>query len=516
LIGIVVIALISYGAYTKFANPFASSYTAHIIFSNANGLKPDSQVRIAGVNVGKVQSVTPVAGCQKAPSTAVGQQCTASDVTVQIDGNGLPLHKDATFWIRPRIFLEGNFFIQATQGTPEAPVAPNGYVFPIQQGRGPVQFDQLLTSLQLPTRESLQILLQQYGLAVKRGGPAYNASIAYWTPAYQYGSEVSHDALGTQPHDLSNWINQSGVVNGALDAHRQNLKNLITDFNTTAGAFAREDVALQNALRELPTTLQVAIPALNSLNNAFPPLRAFARALVPGVVSTGPMVDASLPFFHQLRLLVQPAELQGLVHDLSFTVPALAKLNAETIPFMKNQVRPASSCQVNVILPWTHLTIHDRHFNASNGFPPRQVYVEGVNYLPGLAGESRSFDTNGPYVRILGTGGTFTYSLQPGLFGQALAPITGVAPQPPAPHNSGDGAPIKVERPPLKSHVPCETQPAITESQLNNNPTGTGPKQIHTTLSPQAAKLEQLMVPQALTQLINQAHLQGLKVNLKP
>jgi phospholipid/cholesterol/gamma-HCH transport system substrate-binding protein len=516
LIGIILIVAFSYGAYTKFANPFASPYIAHVIFSNANGLQPDSLVRIAGVNVGKVQSVTPVTGCKNVPTTTVAQgQCTASDVTMEIDGNGLPLHKDATFWIRPRIFLEGNFFIQATQGTPEAPVAPSGFVFPIQQGREPVQFDQLLTSLQLPTRQSLQILLEQYGYAVKTGGPDYNASIAYWTPAYQYGSEVAHDTLGIQPHDLSNWINQSGVVNGALD-QRQNLKNLITDFNTTAGAFAREDVALQDALRELPTTLQVALPALNSLNTAVPPLRAFARALVPGVVSTGPMVDASLPFFHQLRLLVQPSELQGLVHQLYYTVPALAKLNAETIPFMKNEVRPASSCQVNEILPWSHLTVHDPHFNASNGFPPHQVYVEGVDYLPGLAGESRDFDANGPYIRILGTGGTLTYSLQPGLFGQSLAPISGVEPQPPAPHNSGDGAPTKVERPPLKENVPCETQPAITEAQLNNAPTGTGPKQINTTMSPEAAKLEKLMVPQALTQLIAQAHQQGMNVNLKP
>ena len=34
-----------------------------------------------------------------------------------------------------------------------------------------------------------------------------------------YGSEVSHEALGTQTHDLSDWINKAGVVNGALDAN---------------------------------------------------------------------------------------------------------------------------------------------------------------------------------------------------------------------------------------------------------------------------------------------------------
>ena len=483
VIGIVAVLAISYGAYTKFANPVASPYTAHVIFANADGLKIDSFVRIAGVNVGKVTSVSPVAGCRKKAYVGLDPQCTAADVTMELSDNGLPLHKDATFWIRPRIFLEGNFFIQATQGTPEAPVAPSGYVFPIQSGKGSVQLDQLLTSLQSDTRANLQTLLQQYGYAVKTGGPDYNASIQYWTPAYEYGSEVSHDALGTQPHDLSNWIDQGGVVNGAIDAHRTSLQSLITDLNTTAGAFARESTALQQAVSELPTTLSVALPALNALNNAFPPLRTFAVDLIPGVRSTGPMVDASLPFFHQLRLLVQPSELRGLTNDLKYTVPALAKLNAETIPFMRNEVRPASSCQVNEILPWSHLTIHDPHFNAKNGFPPRPAYVESVDYLPGLAGESRDFDANGPYIRVLGTGGTSTYSLTPPgqtkLFGSALTPIIGTQPQMPTPHTSGDGAPAKVTRPPLKPNVPCETQSAITEAGIQS-PAGAAPAQVKT------------------------------------
>ncbi len=56
-IGIIVIVLLSYLAYTKFANPFASHYTVHAVFPSANGLRPDSLVRIAGVNVGKVTGI---------------------------------------------------------------------------------------------------------------------------------------------------------------------------------------------------------------------------------------------------------------------------------------------------------------------------------------------------------------------------------------------------------------------------------------------------------------------------
>jgi ABC-type transporter Mla subunit MlaD len=514
LIGIIVIILVSYGAYTKFANPFASSYQAKVIFASANGLKPDSLVRIAGVNVGKVQSVTPVSKCSVVATTDPATSgCSASEVVMSINDNGLPIHKDATFWIRPRIFLEGNFFIDVNPGTPEAPTAPSGYTFPIQSGVEPVQFDQLLDVLQSDTRNNLKLLLQEYGQAVIEGGPAYNASINYWTPAYKFGAQVAHDTLGTQAHDLSNWIDKGGVVNGAFSAHPQNLENLITDFNTTALAFARQSAALQSAVAELPRTLGVAIPALNALNNAFPPLRAFARALIPGVKTTSPLVDQALPFFHQLRLLVSPPELQGLARDLSGTVPSLAKLNSESIPFFRNEVRPASSCQVGEILPWSRLTINDSNFNASNGFPPRPVYVEGVDFLPGLAGESRDFDPNGPYVRVLGNGGTLTYSLQPGLFGTTIAPIMGVQPEIPAAHNSGDGALVPVTRPPLKETVPCETQPAISELDINNAPVGNGPHLISTNLNAPGARLRaQSAGLLQLAKLQQQAKQQGFRI----
>jgi ABC-type transporter Mla subunit MlaD len=468
------------------------------VFSSANGLRPDSLVRIAGINVGRVTSVDPVAHCKVNGSTQ--SQCQVANVTMEIQDTGLPLHKDATFAIRPRIFLEGNFFVDIHPGSPSAPLASDGYTFPIQQGTEPVQLDQVLTSLQADTRHNLQILLGQYGSAVKQAGPSYNSSIQYWLPAYQYSAIVAHDALGIQPHDLSNWIDKMGTVSAALDAHPRNLQSLLTDFNTTASAFARQNVALQQAVALLPRTLATAIPAFNALNAAFPPLRAFARALTPGVNSTGPTIDASLPFITQLRLLVQPSELRGLTADLSVTVPALARLTEATIPLMRDQVRPASSCVANVVYPWSQLTLNDPNFNASNGFPPHKAYVEAVDFLPGLAGESRNFDANGPYIRILGNGGTFTYSLQPGLFGQALSKIVSVQPQ----------LPPGGKHPPLEPNVPCETQQPISDLSA---PAGPPPQQISSDLSSPGASLRWRSAAQATVDMASAlAKQQGLQV----
>ncbi|MFZ1993727.1 MAG: MlaD family protein, partial [Solirubrobacteraceae bacterium] len=499
LIGIILIAVFSYAAYTKFANPFAHKYTVHATFANANGLQPGSLVRIAGVNVGTVTSVAQEPGCKSASTTQ--SACQAADVTMNITNQGLPIHDDATFAIRPRIFLEGNFFVDVSPGTPQAPVAQDNHTFAIQQGVEPVQFDQVLTGLQGNTRQNLQTLLQQYGKAVKVGGPSFNKSIQYWLPAYEYSSIVAHDALGIEPHDLSNYIAAQGQVSAAVDTHPENLENLITDFNTTANAFARKNTALEQTVAQLPRTLSAAIPAFNALNAAFPPLRAFARALVPGVKATGPMVDASLPFVTQLNDLVQPSELRGLTADLRPTVPALARLVKDTIPLMKNEVRPTASCVAGVIYPWSQLTVPDSNFNASNGFPPRKVYVEAVDYLPGLAGESRNFDANGPYIRILGTGGTLTYSLQPGLFGQSLTKLDAVQPQ----------VPPGGKRPPYEETVPCETQKPITDLSAPSS----GPIQQTNTGIPAAAAQArwQGATQNAVPALAQIAGASGLKLN---
>ena len=240
------------------------------MFSNANGLRPQSLVRIAGINVGTGHERLAGQGLQ-GPAAAT-EQCQAADVTMAINNHGLPIHKDATFAIRPRIFLEGNFFVDVNPGTPSAPVAGSGHTFPIQQGIEPVQFDQVLTSLQSDTRRepadpaaAVRHRRQAGRPRVQRLDPVLDAGLRV------LGSIVAHDALGIQPHDLSNWIDKGGPVAGALDAHPQNLENLITDFNTTAGAFARENVrAAERGRRAAARRSSAAIPAFNALNARVP------------------------------------------------------------------------------------------------------------------------------------------------------------------------------------------------------------------------------------------------------
>jgi virulence factor Mce-like protein len=426
LLALAVIALVTFLGFKK-ELPFQEHFEVRAVFTSANGVKANSPVRIAGVNVGKV--------------TGVEGRGEHAVVTMRIDEKGRPLHRDATFAIRPRIFLEGNFFVDVAPGTNRAPEVDDGDTIPIQQTKTPVQLDQILTALQSDTRDDLQVLLKQYGKALDgEGGDGFNRSMPYWEPAYRSSAQVTDAMLGELEHDLSSYVRDAGLVSGALDRHREQLKALITDFHTTAGAFARADQPLRSAIAELPRTLRAAHPALGKLNDAFPSVRALAADLRPGVQSARPAIAASLPLVGELRGLVGPDELRGLAADLRPTVPALAKLTDDSIPLSK-EGRRLAGCQNSVILPWSRDTVPDKQFPARG-----PVYQEAPKPFVGLAGESRSGDANGSWFRVLASGGSNLYQLRPGVFFTNALPILGV--NPPKPQS----------RPPLRTDVPCETQ----------------------------------------------------------
>src|SRR3954454_1876736 len=401
-VGLVALVVTLVGVYLGFTKsiPFRHHYTVKAAFKSANNLRNASPVRIAGVEVGEVTTI------ERAHPGDNGAL-----VTMQIKDNGRPLHPDATFKIRPRIFLEGNFFVDVTQGTSGKEV-PKDHVFPVNQTATPVQFDQVLTALQSDTREDLKTLLREYSAALKgRGAKGFNASIKYWKPAYRDSAIVSEALLGEKEHDLSGYINHAGGWAGALDRNPQRLKDLITNFRQTANAFARQNTNLEAAIAELPRTLRAAQPALAALNASFPGLRGFARDLRPGVRSTGPTIDVSMPLLRQLRGLVSKSELRGLAADLHPTIPSLARFPRDSVP-LNQQIRQSASCQNEVVLPWSHDRIQD------DKFPPRGPVSPWLpNPFPGLAGESRSGDANGQWFRVLASGGTNLVQFDPGVFG---------------------------------------------------------------------------------------------------
>jgi phospholipid/cholesterol/gamma-HCH transport system substrate-binding protein len=435
VIAIVVIVLLTFEGFTRF-NPFRSPFEVQATFHSVNNLQPKSPVRIAGVNVGVVKEVTPLGS---------GRGAT---VKMEIQPDGLPIHTDAQMKIRPRIFLEGNFFVDVLPGSPSAPTVKSGDTIPVNQTSTPVQLGDLLTALQSDTRSDLRTLIYEYatkGLG-NGGAKAYNDALVTAAPAFRSSSIANDATLGQQPHDLSNLLRGQQRLFSELASNPAVLKDLVTQLNVTFLAFARQDGALRATIPALRDVLAVGRPALVSLDSALPALRAFSRDALPGTISSGPTIDASMPFIHQVRLLVRPQELRGLVADLRPTIPALARLNQATIPFL-NEGRALSACQNNVIVPYSNTPIPDPDFPANTN---QLWYKQSSRGVVGLAGESRLTDANSPMLHVQLNGGASTVlntnDSGQGVFASAATPPEGVRPIRP---NS---------RPVFRPNIPCETQ----------------------------------------------------------
>jgi ABC-type transporter Mla subunit MlaD len=435
VIGLIMVALIAVGSYLAYTKklPWSHGYQVQAVFKTAENIRPKSPVRIAGVDVGEVTSVEPCTsdnpacgGVEGSPTTmaATGNPAKppqdgstgvqAAIVTMEISDEGRPIKEDATFKLRPRLFLEGNLFVDVNPGSPNASEASADHTFPITQTAASVQLDQVLTTLQTGVRKNLQIFLKEFGDALMRYGGAEGFRELYRTSpgAYKYTSLVNQAFLGTEPHDLSNLIRNLDSTVQALNADQAGLQDLVTNLRIVTGSFAAESQNLSAAISRLPRLLEVGEPALAALDRSFPPLRAFAREILPGTRSTPETLDAATPLLRQIRALVSRSELRGLSQDLRTTIPKLASLSHRTIPFL-NQSRALSSCFNETIIPWGNSSVPDSNFppasvTDASGTHPATVSQETGYGLVGIGGESRSGDANGQYIRVEFGGGMNT------------------------------------------------------------------------------------------------------------
>lgn len=459
VIGLVMVAVLVVASYLAFTRnvPWGGGTEVRAVFNTSQGLRVNSQVRIAGVEVGKVTAVEPLdPGSEAAEDAMAGGAQTGAVVTMEFNDDGLPLKEDAEFTLRPRLFLEGNLFVDVRPGSPAAPtIDPAEYTFPPAQTNNSVQLDEILTStLQADTRRDLQVLLDQLGIAlVDAGGAKSLRDLAKVSPgAFRYTAEVNQALLGEHPHDLSSLIvNLDKVIRG-LDADQPALQDLITNLRIATGSFAAQSAPLEAAIAELPSTIAAGDDAFVSLNAAFPSTRAFAREILPGVETAPATLDAATPLLNQLRLLARPQELRGLVADLRPTVPKLAKLTRETIPLL-GQARALSSCFNNVVIPWANDRVSGgADYDAAHGSQGR-VFEETGYGLAGIAGESRSGDANGQYIRVLGAGGSNIVSTSD--LSTGGTPLAGVTPFP----IEGAMPPLSAsKKTPFKPQAPCENQ----------------------------------------------------------
>jgi phospholipid/cholesterol/gamma-HCH transport system substrate-binding protein len=466
--GAVAIVVVALAAWLAFAGlPLGGGgFELRAAFRDVGGIDARSTVRVAGVDVGRVVKVEPAA-----------DGAEASIVTMRLEDSALQLHEDAELAVRPRLFLEGNVFIDLRPGTPSAPELDEGELVPVSQTAASVRLGDVLGTFRADTRKNLRRLLRGYGGAIGgeprpgedadqvrsvRGltaGEALNRSVDQAPDALRGTALVSDALRGEREHDLSRLIAGGRRVAGALASREDELQGLVVRLNVTTAALAREERSLRASFRRLPRMLDAALPAFAELERALVPTRAFAREAVPGVRELPATIDSAFPWIEQTRRLVSRGELRGLVADLQPAVDDLAVTTDAAVPLLR-RVDRVSRCALDVLLPTLNEKIDDGPL--STGIPN---YEEFFQAMVGLTGESQNFDGNGPYTRLQpgGGGATVKTGVVPGqgsLFGNAAKRPLGTRPARPA------------RRPPQRGNVPCHRN---ERPRLGSARTGGGP-----------------------------------------
>src|SRR3954451_17993025 len=151
--------LIAIVVYLAFARQLPGSHHFQVtgVVRTANDLQSGNPVRVAGLDVGRVVDVEAGPG-------------RSALVTMRID-DASALHADASLSIRPRLLLEGNFYVDMEPGTPGAGPLRDGARIPLARTSGPVQLDQFLSTFTAPTRGALISTISEFGRGLS-GSPS--------------------------------------------------------------------------------------------------------------------------------------------------------------------------------------------------------------------------------------------------------------------------------------------------------------------------------------------------------
>ena len=291
VVGLPAALLLSLGA----SSPTGSDYRVRAIFDNASFLNPGEDVKVAGVNVGKVERLD-VTDDKRAA------------VTLDISNTGFaPFHQDAHCSIRPQSLI-GERYVECTPGsdrTPEIATIPEGQEDAgqhlLERTSSPVDIDLVNNIMRLPYRQRFAIIINEFGTALAGRGHALNDAIHRANPALRQTDRVLA-ILAKQNRVLANLAADSDAVLTPLAAKRKRLGHFIAAANETGRATAERSADIERSLERLPRFLRELRPTLVDLGNVsdqMTPVLADLHRSAPDlnrfVTALGPFSAAGTP-----------------------------------------------------------------------------------------------------------------------------------------------------------------------------------------------------------------------------
>jgi len=331
----------------------SGGYEIRAIFDNAFTLIEGEDVRISGVNVGKITKLE------------VTEDNRAA-VVMNITEPGFDdFRQDAKCTIRPQSLI-GERYVECsmTQPRPEGEDAPPALekipegepgagqrLLPVDRTSKPVDPDLINNVMRLPQRQRLAIVLDELGAAVGGRAEDLNETIRRANPALGAVNQVL-EILGDQNRVLRALATDSDQILAPLARDRQSVASFIENAGTVSRATAERRVDLERGFERLPRVLEELRPTMRrlgtfsdeftpvlrdlqaaapSVNRMFRELGPFSRNAIPAVETLGDAADVgrpallrSRPIIRDLRQLTEQAapvasDLAGLATSLRDT-----------------------------------------------------------------------------------------------------------------------------------------------------------------------------------------------------
>jgi phospholipid/cholesterol/gamma-HCH transport system substrate-binding protein len=291
-----------------------SYYTVRADFSTGAAVTAGQgqSVDIAGVQVGQVGGVTLLNG--------------HAVVTMNIYKKYKPIYRDATVLLRPRTPLK-DMYLSLDPGTPTSGAIPDGGLLGAAHTLPDVNFEEILSSLDVDTRNYLLLLLAGGAQAFHDNGSTGAApspqAVIDLRGTFKRFAPLNRDTatlttlLAQRQRNIRRAIHGLQAVSTSVGGVSNALVSLIRTSNTNFSAISSQDANLAAGLTLLPGTLAETNRTLGKVeafaNQSTPALQGllpFARALAPALEAARPLFRDTTPVIkNQLRpfaVAVQP------------------------------------------------------------------------------------------------------------------------------------------------------------------------------------------------------------------
>jgi ABC-type transporter Mla subunit MlaD len=234
--GILLFLWVTFGGPTPFK---AKSYQIKVPFEEASQLAEQSDVRISGVDVGKVESIE------------LGPKGKEALALLTIDDKYAPLPKDTRAMLRTKTLL-GETYVELSPGSKEEATLPENSTLPPAQVTESVQLDEIFQAFDPKTRRAFQTWMQEAAVAIEGQGQNLSYAIGNFDPTFTEFEQLFR-VLNSQKLAVQKLFSNGAKTFEALRGREGELANLIRSSNEVFKTTASRDKDIEALFRAFPT-----------------------------------------------------------------------------------------------------------------------------------------------------------------------------------------------------------------------------------------------------------------------